>query len=220
MSLSGTVVARRGQQLDGVPLPNRALRRGRPRPTSKQHLSRQAGLGLTCFSVQGTARPEIWRHRRRCMWFWAPAGWLACSAAGTLFPRESMCTYTNRTSRFPASIACSKFRRDLLQRGGNVRAVMRDPEKMQAELHDLITYFPRGKRGRLQVQSCSAITGHRAILQRPDRFQPNAFISTMCRWSRATSRSPRTCARVRAMLGNNSVCVCRSSSLFHTQRPH
>lgn len=41
--------------------------------------------------------------------------------------------------------------RELLQRGGNVRAVMRDPDANRKDLEELITYFPRGKRGKLQV---------------------------------------------------------------------
>jgi NAD(P)-dependent dehydrogenase (short-subunit alcohol dehydrogenase family) len=44
--------------------------------------------------------------------------------------------------------------RELLQRGGNVRALMRDPDKYKAELEELIAYFPRGKRGVLECAAC------------------------------------------------------------------
>lgn len=40
--------------------------------------------------------------------------------------------------------------RELLQRGGNVRSVMRNPDKYKAELEEMIAYFPRGKRGVLE----------------------------------------------------------------------
>ncbi len=40
--------------------------------------------------------------------------------------------------------------RELLQRGGNVRAVCRDPEKYRADIEELVAYFPRGKRGTLE----------------------------------------------------------------------
>ena len=44
--------------------------------------------------------------------------------------------------------------RELLQRGGNVRCVMRDPERYKAELEEMIAYFPRGKRGNMEY--CAA----------------------------------------------------------------
>ena len=40
--------------------------------------------------------------------------------------------------------------RELLQRGGNVRAVCRDPSKWRADIEQLVAYFPRGKRGVLE----------------------------------------------------------------------
>jgi NAD(P)-dependent dehydrogenase (short-subunit alcohol dehydrogenase family) len=44
--------------------------------------------------------------------------------------------------------------RELLQRGGNVRCVMRDPERYKGELEEMIAYFPRGKRGNMEY--CAA----------------------------------------------------------------
>jgi len=40
--------------------------------------------------------------------------------------------------------------RELLQRGGNVRACCRDPDKWRADIESLVAYFPRGKRGVLE----------------------------------------------------------------------
>jgi NAD(P)-dependent dehydrogenase (short-subunit alcohol dehydrogenase family) len=44
--------------------------------------------------------------------------------------------------------------RELLQRGGNVRCIMRDPERYKTELEEMIAYFPRGKRGNMEY--CAA----------------------------------------------------------------
>jgi len=44
--------------------------------------------------------------------------------------------------------------RELLQRGGNVRACMRQPERWRADIEELVSYFPRGKRGVLDF--CAA----------------------------------------------------------------
>jgi nucleoside-diphosphate-sugar epimerase len=40
--------------------------------------------------------------------------------------------------------------RELLQRGGNVRACMRDPSRWCGDIEQLVSYFPRGKRGVLE----------------------------------------------------------------------
>jgi NAD(P)-dependent dehydrogenase (short-subunit alcohol dehydrogenase family) len=40
--------------------------------------------------------------------------------------------------------------RELLQRGGNVRACCRNPDAWRADIESLVSYFPRGKRGILE----------------------------------------------------------------------
>jgi NAD(P)-dependent dehydrogenase (short-subunit alcohol dehydrogenase family) len=75
--------------------------------------------------------------------------------------------------------------RELLQRGGNVRALMRDPDKYKAELEELIAYFPRGKRGVLECAACD--------VTKPETLAAGALAGPRARCARARVRNLRSC---------------------------
>ena len=96
--------------------------------------------------------------------------------------------------------------RELLQRGGNVRCIMRDPERYRAELDEMIAYFPRGKRGNLEY--CAA------DVTKPETLPAGARPARRGAGQRAARRAFATTARTPLRPAR----VARAGGLRHARR--
>ena len=95
--------------------------------------------------------------------------------------------------------------RELLQRGGNVRACMRDPDKSKGDIDELIAYFPRGKRGVLEYCACD--------VTKPETLADGAPRTAV---QRALTRLPRALNRrcAAALRGVEAVVFTASGSAW------